>query len=181
MTRLIPNPKTAAIASACALALSVGLVLTPPAALAQDNQYHADWRTRDGTNAMVVLPDERLALSGGGTLEFWAYPTWDASTADDPVAVAYVSEDGPAYAISLLAEKDGLAILREAAEEGDRRIMLEYYLEVTSKISKPTEEEVMDIFHWTSRICEEYPDKWPDDEDDKNRATLLELYELSLC
>lgn len=117
MTRLIPNPKTAAIASACALALSVGLVLTPPAALAQDNQYQADWLTLDGTNAMVVLPDERLALSGGGTLEFWAYPTWDASTEYDPVAVAYVSEDGPSYAISLLAQKDGLAILFGEEEE----------------------------------------------------------------
>ncbi|MEM6849891.1 MAG: LamG-like jellyroll fold domain-containing protein, partial [Pseudomonadota bacterium] len=40
-----------------------------------------------------------------------------ASTEYDPVAVAYVSEDGPSYAISLLAQKDGLAILFGEEEE----------------------------------------------------------------
>jgi len=47
-------------------------------------------------------------------------------------------------------------MLREATEEGDRRIMLAYQFEITAPPIIPTTEEALEVFYWMGRICEEY-------------------------
>jgi len=67
-------------------------------------------------------------------------------------------------------------MFREAAEEGDLYLMFGYHYYKVTKDPMETVEDAMESFYWVSRMCEEYPDEWPDDPDNKKRAHMFHHY-----
>lgn len=88
---------------------AIGLCAGP--AMAQEAAFQPDFLTLDGTNAITVVPDERLSLSDEGTIEFWVRPTWEDAPDHDPIAVAYLGPDGPSYVLAVLRDRDGLGFV----------------------------------------------------------------------
>ncbi len=86
-------------------------------ALAQDAGYQPDFIELNGTNGLSLIPDPEFSLAEGGTVEFWVEPDWEEDPGYDPVIISSAGEEGAAYMIALLRDRDGLGIL-SGEEEG---------------------------------------------------------------
>ena len=87
--------------------------LAPAPAFAQDASpaWQPDFLELDGANGLTLIPDPEFSVVEGGTIEFWVQPDWTESPDYDPVIMSAVGQDGPAYVIAMLRDRDGIGIV----------------------------------------------------------------------
>lgn len=64
----------------------------------------------DGHNSLSFPPDPSLTLTGGSTIEFWVAPDWQGDPGYEPVILANTGEKGPSYLVTMLGNRQGLAL-----------------------------------------------------------------------
>ncbi|MEE4299531.1 MAG: LamG-like jellyroll fold domain-containing protein [Pseudomonadales bacterium] len=101
-------------ATLIAATLAAGLLAS---ALASAEAYSPDLIELDGARSLLFEGGPAVSLAGGGTLECWLAPDWTADPGYDPVLLSNLGPEGYAWAIALLRDRDGLAIV--AGEEED--------------------------------------------------------------
>lgn len=79
-------------------------------------QAGPDFAEFDGSGGLVFQADERLILDTVGAIEFWVAPEWDADPGYEPVVLSNIGPDGPLYLVSVLAGRDGIALLSGSNE-----------------------------------------------------------------
>lgn len=87
---------------------SVLLALSAPIAA---QSYTPDLLELDGTVTLQFPADDRMALEGGATIEFWVQPDWKSDPGYDPVILSNAGEEGALYLVAIAREKDGLGIM----------------------------------------------------------------------
>lgn len=90
-----------------ALAMAALASFAEPAAA----QYVPDIIELDGTVTLAFPPDDRLALKGGATIEFWVQPDWKGDPGYDPVILSNDGPAGPSYVIAMLRGKNGIGVI----------------------------------------------------------------------
>lgn len=94
------------------LALGTCAVL-PMQTLAQDTaiDWQPDFLELDGSNGLTLIPDPEFSIADGGTIEFWVQPDWTEAPDYDPVVLSATGQEGSAYLISILRNRDGIGIV----------------------------------------------------------------------
>jgi len=73
--------------------------------------YTPDIGTFTGKDDSIVLPpDDRLEIAGGGTIEFWVSAGWTKDPGYDPVVIANAGPQGPSYMIFISGERDAIGV-----------------------------------------------------------------------
>ena len=94
------------------LALGTCAVLSIPAT-AQDAaiDWQPDFLELNGSNGLTLIPDPEFSIADGGTIEFWVQPDWTEAPDYDPVILSATGQEGSAYLISILRDRDGVGIV----------------------------------------------------------------------
>jgi len=83
---------------------------SPDEAIVTETGYALDVLRLDGTDSLAFDADPILDPADQATIEFWVQASWEGDPGFDPVVVASSGEEGPAYLVAILKEKDGLIL-----------------------------------------------------------------------
>jgi hypothetical protein len=95
--------------------LALGLVMSPPVAMAQS--YTPDVLDVSETGPIAFDPSEKLDLSGGGAIEFWVAANWSDDPGYDPPVIINIGPEGILYQVSVLRDRDGLVFANANDED----------------------------------------------------------------
>jgi hypothetical protein len=90
---------------------AIGFAIFALSAPIAAQSYVPDLLELDGTVTLQFPADDRMALEGGATIEFWVQPDWKSDPGYDPVILSNAGEEGALYLVAIAREKDGLGIM----------------------------------------------------------------------